>query len=537
MIREALMQLDLFITQKMREYNTPAMTVGVTDHEQTFFLATEGVANVDARQPTIGSTLFQIGSIGKIFTAIAILQLYEDGLLDIHAPVQTCLPWFEVQTVYDDPITVHHLLTHTAGIISGMDFTGEHAYEVYSLRDTETSTPPGTYFHYSNVGYKALTLILERLTGVSYGEVIQKRILTPLGMVSTLPVITHESRKRMAIGYTHLYDDRPAPPSLPLVPAPWMEYGYGDGSIVSNAQDMCTFMRMLMHDGVTASGEALISEYAFARMVTPYIDAFGVHQYGYGMIVSTFDDTVHYGHGGSMPGFSSTLLVDEANGIGAVALANHSHADTFSIINTALRVVRATRSHQPVKVPRVRESTYVENGDDYAGTYRDGARELIFTTSRHHLFLSLPQGRLILSRISGDRFMGDHPTLGYDAFVFGRDASGTVVEVFHGADWFVTEDYVGETVFDVPPLWMAYTGRYRAHNLWNPTYKVVIRKGVLMLLQASGAGDQLVPLDDGTFRIGDDPRSPERATFDTITDGQALRVTISCAPYYRFFTL
>src|SRR4030065_606828 len=101
------------------------------------------------------------------------------ALLDPPGPA--CLPWFEVRSQFG-PITVHRLLTHTAGIVCGMDATGEAAHEVWSLRETHTGWAPGERFLYSNVGYKALGLVLARLTGRPWGGSVSARVTEALGL-------------------------------------------------------------------------------------------------------------------------------------------------------------------------------------------------------------------------------------------------------------------------------------------------------------------------------------------------------------------
>src|SRR5690606_34017892 len=101
-------------------------------------------------------------------------QLEAEGLVDFHAPFDTQLPWWSVRSAFE-PITIHHLLSHTAGIVTGTDFTSEQRFEVWSMRNTETTSPPGSRFHYSNVGYKALGLLVEHVTSKPYGQVVTER--------------------------------------------------------------------------------------------------------------------------------------------------------------------------------------------------------------------------------------------------------------------------------------------------------------------------------------------------------------------------
>src|ERR671914_144585 len=195
MNERAFAVLDDQIEALLAEEGTPGAAATPPDRAGLLHQANFGHADLSAGVAVTGDTLFEIGSIGKSFTAIALLAEVDAGRLDLHAPVTRYLPWFEIRSDFE-PITPHHLLNHTAGIINGLDFTGEAACEVWGSRETQAAWPPGSRFHYSNLGYKALGLVLAAVTGRSYAEVISERILESLGMSATHPVISHETRAR-----------------------------------------------------------------------------------------------------------------------------------------------------------------------------------------------------------------------------------------------------------------------------------------------------------------------------------------------------
>ncbi|MGB7873775.1 MAG: serine hydrolase domain-containing protein, partial [Anaerolineales bacterium] len=118
----AFQRLSELIERQMPTLNAPGIAIGITHREQTIYADVFGLANQEAGQPVTPETLFQIGSISKSFTNIALLQLQEQGVLDINDPVAKYLPWFKVQSKYK-PITLRHLMSHTAGIIMGNDDT------------------------------------------------------------------------------------------------------------------------------------------------------------------------------------------------------------------------------------------------------------------------------------------------------------------------------------------------------------------------------------------------------------------------------
>lgn len=202
--QEAFSRLDQFIQQKMRSVSIPGLSVALTDREKLLGVFTYGFADVTAHIPVTPQTLFAISSLTKSCVSIALLQKRDAGQLDLHAPVREYLPWFQVQSRYA-PITVHHLMCHTAGIVQG---TGSSRYNVWALRGTETGFAPGDHFWYSNLGYQLLGYLLEELLGQNYSDIMQSHLLDPLGMSATEPVITQETWKRLAVGYQHFNDDR-----------------------------------------------------------------------------------------------------------------------------------------------------------------------------------------------------------------------------------------------------------------------------------------------------------------------------------------
>jgi D-alanyl-D-alanine carboxypeptidase len=536
--KQAATLLAAFVDQRMQAANTPGVFVALTDREKLLGSSGHGFANLAARAPVTSDHLFEIGSISKSFTAIAILQLCDEGQVDLHAPVRSYLPWFRVPSDYES-ITLHHLLSHTAGIIRGTDFTTEGHHEVWALRRMRATTPPGTHFHYSNVGYKALGLVLEEVLNQSYGEIIQRRILDRLGMDSTEPVITHDTRKCLAEGYECIYDDRPAHPSDPLVPATWLETGTADGSIASAAADMATYVRMLLNRG-QGSGGRILSEESFRLMTRrvielPVGDRDHGKFYGYGLQISGKEGHVLIGHEGGMVGYYASILADVDEGLGVVVLTN-GPGEPVEIARFALELLCASlHDEQLPPLPLTRAPTCIGSPDSFAGTYRSERGALTLIAQGEQLVMVCGGDRVALEGRREDRFYVPHPDFSRHLFRFGLE-EGEVVEAFHGSDWFVNERYHGPTRFDFPAEWRAYTGHYRSHNPWHTNFRVILRKGKLYLEEPWGDEDLLVPLGNGVFRIGADDRSPERLCFDTVLSGRALCANLSGCDYYRTFT-
>jgi len=541
-LEQAFKHLDQFIEQQIKVTNVPGMAVALTDREKLLRISTYGFADVAAQTPVTSETMFEIGSITKSFTSIALLQLREEGRLGLHEPVSRYLPWFEVQSEYE-PITLHHLMSHTAAIIMGVELRGDPRYEVWALRETEATAPPGTYFHYSNVGYKTLGVVLEDLVGQPYGDAIQARILDPLGMTATEPIITNETRKRLAVGYEGLYDDRPLPRGRPLAPATWLEYGAGDGSIASTPADMAAYLRMLMNRGQGPRGR-ILSEESSDLMTRRIIDRDEGEEgsfYGYGLGIRESDGHTYVGHSGVMIGHYARILVDMDDGLGVVVLMNGPAVESDEkIAYFALKLLRAALHDRELPPVLPIESPKIENAAGYAGTYqasrghsgRTDTRTFSLMAEGERLMLGYGDGRIALEPRGPDCFYVDHPDFAYFLLRFGRE-KGEVVEAFHGPDWYTNERYTGPTTFDHPQEWDAYPGHYRSDDPWLPNFRIVLRKGALALVDPSGDEEPLVPLGNGVFRVGKDDRLPERIRFDTIIDGRAFRANLSCGECYR----
>lgn len=530
----AVEHLDTYITDHMHYHNTPAVSLAVTDRERTLRIATHGFANLDARTPVTPEHLFEIGSISKSFAALITMQLVEEGALDLHAPIATYLPWFEVKSRHA-PITLHHVLSHTSGLIEGSLAYPDAPSEVWALRETETGCPPGDFYHYSNDAYQALGLLLTNVTGTSFGPLLKERILDRIGMYASEPVIIHAMRPRLAVGYEPMFGDRPYHPSQPLAPATWLESESADGSIAATPADMAAYLRVLLN-----RGRGVVSEASFAQMITPVADRpenLPLSQYGYGLAIGNVDGHRYIGHGGSMVGYLCYLLCDLDAGFGAMVMTSGPGMSS-EIATYAVRLFCAAQDGSDLPAPpELPERARIPNAAEYAGVYRGPDDELTLVADGETLFLDHAGERVQLEaapRIP-DAFHVNHPDFALQLLTFGRQ-EGRVVEAFHGSRWFTNAAHSGPTTFDYPPEWEQIPGHYRSHNPWMTGFRVVLRKGALLAVYPFGWEEPLVPLPDGSFRVGADERLPERLRFFDVAAGRALRARLSNWDYYRFFT-
>lgn len=533
-MHSATVKLDAFIRKKMQADGIPGMTVSVTDRDRILWRRDFGYANADQKKPVSKDTLFQIGSISKSFASIALLQLVQQGKVDLNKPAKHYLPWLEIRSRHR-PITLHHLLSHTAGIVNGAERTTEARTDIWSLREYETSRP-GEMFHYSNVGYKIVGEVLSRLERKSCPRVLQEKVIGPLGMKSTSAEITHDLRSRSAVGYWPLYDDRPMKNLPDWAPCTWTESENADGAISSTSEDMCAYLRMLLNRGKGPHGR-ILSEKSFrllTRRVIRCDDSHGEEYYGYGLSVAPYRGHTLLGHTGGMLGFISSMRLDLDEGVGAFASTN-CRRTVDDVTRMAVELFRRARHRESLAEASKYALPSQPRLNDYTGAYTSSVRLLEVRKVGGSLVLRLGDEQIPLEWRQGDSFFAGSPVMERYLLLFGRH-KGKVVEAFHGNDWYTNARYEGKKSFRCRDEWEGLKGHYRSHNPWLTNFRVVARKGSLALVPPSGLEEPMAPLGENTFRVGADKRSPERIRFDAFLDGEAQVAVLSGCEYARCFT-
>jgi D-alanyl-D-alanine carboxypeptidase len=536
-LKAAYQLLDTYAAQVVKTRGIPGLSVALTDRNGLLHVATFGYADTKLEKPVTPETKFEIGSISKSFTVISLLQLEEQGKFDPHQPITKYLPWFSIHSKYA-PITGHDIMTHTAGLPRDRDDVPSSLYQAAEMRDRWTGYEPGKHFLYSNIGFQIMGYTLEEISGKPSSENVSERVLKPLGMQATEPRFTHDTYSRLATGYAALYDDRPYWRGAPLIEAPWVEYAAGDGAIVSTASDMAIYLRMLLNHGAGPNGR-IMSETSYQQLTqkggkeSDNDDEW----YGYGMGTWTKNGHHFLGHTGGMVGYSSEMVGDLDSGFGVIALVNWPNGSD-GVAEYALKVLRAAYEGKDLPAaPEEDAPAKVKNAADYAGDYTSAAAEKITLQAQGDLLLLNRHGRAIsLSRHGKDAFVTSDPEFNLFPLKFGRQ-DDKVVEMFYGGDWYTSEIYTGPREFESPAEWASYPGHYRSNQAWTNNFRIVLRKGQLLLVLAGGDEWPMTADGNGGFWAGDEGSPPqEQVSFDTPVHGKTLRCILSGQPYYRFFT-
>jgi D-alanyl-D-alanine carboxypeptidase len=522
----AFATLDRFVAGYREAMNAPGLTLGLADRDGLIRIFAYGYKNIEARVPVSTSDLFEIGSISKSFVALTLLQLRDEGKLELQAPVRHYLPWLAVQTDYGE-ILVHHLLTHSSGMPED-----EPVFPRGPERRPRQAYAPGSLFHYSNWGYGVLGYLVESLDGRPWPMAVTARILEPLGMRNTVPAITSTTRGRIAQSYTPLHDDRPYPRHGALAVAGNLEVEQAAGSIASSPADMSAYMTMILNGGAHSGGR-IVSAEGFTLFSTPYIAApdFGPNAfYGYGIAIDELDGHRRLRHTGGMVSFMSAMHLDLDAGLGAFASIN-AQLDyrPNPVAQFALQLLRSAHDNHPAPppMPPFDESMDVPDAANYQGSYvsADG-RRLEVAAAGGRLVLERAHERIALQHVEEDNFIADHVDFDLYPLVFERGdadpsnagASRSVVALAHGSDWYARPDSHARPVEPSPEL-ARYAGAYYSEDPWVGWARVVQRQGRLWI----GGTDPLTPIGDRLFRVGG-PKSPEVAEFVDFVDGTPRRL-------------
>lgn len=394
--------------------NEPGATVLVARKGQVVYEKAFGMANLELNVPMRTEHVFKIASVTKQFTAVAILQLMEQGKLDVKDEITKFIPDYPTQ---GNRITIEHLLTHTSGIQDYAriretpnrmvgDLTPEQMIDIF--KDRPLRFAPGTQWEYSNSGYFLLGYIIERITGRTYGEFLEENIFKPLGMTNSLYASDRKLVKNRVDGYTE--------GDTGFVNAPYisMTHPYAAGAILSTVGDLFTWNRAL-------HSYKLVRKESLEKALTRYTLADGRKtNYGYGLRFGSIQESPSLWHAGGINGFTSIAMFLPEEDV-FVAVFSNSDANSPEEISAKLAALAIGKPYEYKAIP-------VSQADlsGYAGVYEnEKGRQRIITVSDQTLYSQLARGpRSSIRAYQRDKFFFDDNAM--LTLEFTRNNSGEV---------------------------------------------------------------------------------------------------------------
>ncbi|WP_339730575.1 serine hydrolase [uncultured Gimesia sp.] len=370
----AIIRLKAAIRHEVEQKQLPAFSISLVDGEKMVWAEGFGFQDKDRKIRATEKTVYRVGSVSKLFTDIAVMQLVESGNLNLDATVQTYLPEFKPANPFGGEISVLQLMTHRSGLVRespvGNYFDPTEpslADTVASLNDTALVYKPGTKTKYSNAAVAVVGAVLEKQLDISHAAQVRKTILDPLKMAHSGFTVTPVIKNHLATGWMRTNDGRrfEAPPFL---------LGTGPaGNLYSNVVDLAKFLTCLFNEGQFENGQILKRE-TFQTILTPQKDLDGKPQgFGIGFRIQDFDGFTKVGHGGAVYGFSTQLeaLPERKLGVAAVASLDGTNGVAGRLADYALRVMLATQDGKPLPVYRMTGPVPAERAKELVGLYRN----------------------------------------------------------------------------------------------------------------------------------------------------------------------
>ncbi|MFT5835666.1 MAG: CubicO group peptidase (beta-lactamase class C family) [Sulfurimonas sp.] len=317
---QTLNKIDTYIKEVQNKANIPAISIGIIKDDSLVYKKSYSKdENVSA------DSLFYIGSLTKSFTALAIMQLVEDGKINLDNPVKKYLPWFEIQNMQSvNKITIQTLLNQTSGFstyegLKNFDNWDSSSFAlektIRALKGVRLASKPSTTFQYSNINYQILGLVIQKITGLSYNDYIKENIFNRLDMKNSFASLKNIDAKQITQGHRLWFGEAiesDFPFSTVMLPA---------GYIISNVEDMSKYLIAQLNHGIYKK-EQVFSSSMIKQIQTPSAtiikDKF---HYGFGWFVDT-NKELSLSHMGSVPGYTSNVIMYPQEKLALVVLTN-----------------------------------------------------------------------------------------------------------------------------------------------------------------------------------------------------------------------
>ena len=334
--------IDAFIKTEMERQKIPGVTLAVVKDGRPLIVKGYGFANVEHQVPVKPETIFQSGSVGKQFTATAVMMLVEEGKIGLDEKIGKYLG--EVPEAWGN-ITVRHLLSHTGGMTDypkdfdfRRDFTEDQILQ--RAKEIPVAFKPGEKWQYSNLGYVTLGIIISKVTGKFYGEFLQERLFKPLGMTTARILNEADIVPNRAAGYRlvngELKNQEWVSPTINTT---------ADGSLYLTALDMIKW------DEALASGK-LLKKASYDEMWAPIkLNDGKTHPYGFGWGVRSVNGKRVIEHGGAWQGFKAHIARFPDNKLTVILFANLGQANQGKLANGVAAILDPELKPKPTADP------------------------------------------------------------------------------------------------------------------------------------------------------------------------------------------
>jgi len=359
----ALAAIDAWIDGVYMYERIPGISVGIVRGQDLLWSSGYGYSNIESKRPADSDTIYSVCSISKLFTAVGVMQLRDEGKLRLRDSVKEHLEWFDIEQAHEGsgPITIESLLTHSSGLPRESDFPywNDPDYPfptrdqiVERLDSQETLYPSQRYFQYSNLALSLAGEIVEARSGQPYDEYIQSRILQPLGLSQTRTYFPDDLLgEAMATGYTGIHRDQRREPVKPFF-ARGIAAAAGFTSTVNDLARFASWQFRLLDDG---DDEILAANTLREMQRVHWVDPDWQTTWGLGFNVRQSGDMTIASHGGGCPGYITSFTMAPAKRLAVVVLTNAGDGSAgnmaINILNTIAPAIKDAASPGEDEMP------------------------------------------------------------------------------------------------------------------------------------------------------------------------------------------
>ncbi|MFO0805532.1 MAG: serine hydrolase [Gemmataceae bacterium] len=406
-------QLDELIKEQVADKRLPALSIALVDDQKIVWSKGYGFQDAAKTIPATADTVYRVGSVSKLFTDVAVMQLVEQGKLDLDAPVKSYYEGFSPKYGPDQQtITLRMLMAHRSGLIReppvGNYFDPDEPTlmkSIHSINGLPTVYPPGERLKYSNAAIGLVGYALQKRVGEKFESYVQRTVLNELGMTGSSFEPTPAVKKNLADAVMWSYHGRE-------FPAPTFELGTAPaGCMYSSVNELAKFTSCLFAGG-KANGKQILKPETIQEMFTPQFAGKG-EKYGFGLgfYVSELNGRRKVGHGGAIYGFATdwAALPDEKLGVIVVCSRDVANATVGRISDDALKLMLAAKEGK--EPPKLRRTQPIPANivNRMAGKFESGGRWIQLTESTGKLYLTNDRGfaKMRLQQLGPGLFIDD----------------------------------------------------------------------------------------------------------------------------------
>jgi CubicO group peptidase (beta-lactamase class C family) len=522
-------RFEKIVDYEFQRGNLTGCSIAWIDDQRIVYQKSFGFADPKRKTPSQPDTIYRAGSISKLFTAVATMQLAEQGKIDIDHPVTDYAPEFSIVNPFVDcpPITPRLLMCHRAGMIrespvGGYFDPGEPSLDatVASTADCVLVHKPGMVTKYSNIGASINGWLVEKISGIPFPEYQQREIFEPLGMTHSSFLLDDDVRQHLSNGQMRVADFHGG---FFTEDAPVFELGtIPAGNLYTTAEDLARFVMMLCAEG-RAGGKQVILPETLQQMFQSQAPQDRVN-YGLGFSIGKSRDHATVGHNGAVYGFTSSLFAIPQHKIGVVVLANDDviAGTVIKLAEAAMESLLNVKIGEPLR--EAEKITPLSSGDlqAYTGDYESESFWARIEVRGDRLWANISGQEFEATPVAPNRFWADGLASPPAMWNFNRNSAHEVCGFSALFQNFVRVDHAA--VQEIPKAWQDFLGAYGPKFI---PLVISTKHGHLYAMTENMFDYRLTPLNRSSFHFPTGMYLGEQLVFERGEDGRVYAAVLA----------